>query len=59
MENVQITKINAVAELNIFNYNPVVLVKMHISDSRPKQFEDSCGNLWNANELSNFYHFKD
>jgi hypothetical protein len=59
MENVEITNINAVAELNIFNYNPVVLVKMHISDTRPKQFEDSCGNLWNVNELSNFYHFKD
>jgi hypothetical protein len=58
MENVQITDVNIVAHLNIFEDKPVVLVKMHTSESRPKQFEDSCGNLWYPSELSNFYHIK-
>ncbi len=54
----QIVEINIIANLWIFDYRPVALVKMHLSETRPKQFEDSCGNLWNDSELTNFYHLK-
>jgi hypothetical protein len=58
MENgkniVIITNINVIASVNIFNDYQVHLVKMHESSTRPKQFEDSKGNLWNARELSHF-----
>ncbi len=58
MKNTQITPINAIAYLNMFNYKMVNLVKLHESDNRPKQFEDQSGNLWFAFELSNFEHPK-
>lgn len=51
-------KINAIACLWIFDDRTIQLVKVHLSDTRPKQFEDSCGNLWYSSELTNFYHFK-
>jgi hypothetical protein len=47
-------KINVMASLNIHNDLCIHLVKMHLSDTRPKQFEDSFGNLWYASELSHF-----
>ena len=50
--------VNIIASLNIFDYKQVHLVKCHISDNRPKQFEDNFGNLWNVEELSIFNHIK-
>ena len=56
-QNKEVT-INIIAELNMFGNKSVHLVKMHISTTRPKQFEDASGNLWNPTELSNFNHIK-
>ena len=52
----EVIEINVIASLNIFNDKDVHLVKCHISDNSPKQFEDNFGNLWYVEELSNFNH---
>jgi hypothetical protein len=52
----KIVPINCIATLNIFNDKNVHLVNMHLSDTRPKQFEDKFGNLWYSHELNNFIH---
>jgi hypothetical protein len=55
-QQVNLVKVNIIAELNVFNFKQVHLVFMHLSTTRPKQFEDNFGNLWNPEELSNFNH---
>ena len=45
-----------IASLNIFNDRQVHIIAMHLSDTRPKQFEDNFGNLYYSNELTNFIH---
>ena len=52
----KIVKTNIIASINIFNDKQVEIIAMHLSTTRPKQFEDNFGNLWNASELSNFIH---
>ena len=54
----KIVTTNIIASINIFNDRQVKIIAMHLSDTRPKQFEDNFGNLWNASELSNFIHIK-
>jgi hypothetical protein len=54
----QVVPVNIIALLNIFNNKQVQIVNMHISNTRPKQFEDNFGNLYYADELSNFQHIK-
>ena len=54
----KIVKTNIIASLNIFNDRQVHIIAMHLSDTRPKQFEDNFGNIWNPSELSNFMHIK-
>ena len=55
-EQYKIIKINATACLWIFNDYQIQLVACHISNTRPKQFEDNFGNLYYSNELTNFIH---
>jgi len=54
----KVVNINIIVSLNIFDYKQIQLVKMHLSETRPKQFEDNFGNLWYPEELSNFIHIK-
>lgn len=54
----QVVPVNIIANLNIFNYKQIQIVAMHLSDTRPKQFEDNFGNLWYPTELSNIEHIK-
>ena len=54
----KIVQTNIIASLNIFNDREVHIIAMHLSDTRPKQFEDNFGNLWYSNELSNIIHIK-
>jgi len=53
---VEVVSVNIIASLNVFNDKNIQLVNMHLSETRPKQFEDQFGNLWYASELSNFIH---
>jgi hypothetical protein len=53
---VKVVSVNIIASLYIFNDKTIQLVNMHLSESRPKQFEDQFGNLWYASELTNFIH---
>jgi hypothetical protein len=53
-----VVSVNIIASLNMFNYKTIQLVNMHLSETRPKQFEDQFGNLWYASELNNFIHIK-
>lgn len=53
-----LVNINATANLFIFNDKVVYLIAMHISNNRPKQFEDNYGNLWYDSELTNFIHIR-
>lgn len=48
-------EINIIAEVNIFDYRKVNLVKMTTGLS-PKQFQDTDGTIWFPTELSNFEH---
>ena len=57
-EKTTIVSVNIIASLYIFNDKTIQLVNMHLSESRPKQFEDQFGNLWYASELTNFIHIK-
>lgn len=57
-EENKIVKTKIIASINIFNDRQVKIIAMHLSDTRPKQFEDNFGNLWNVSELSNFIHIK-
>ena len=52
----KVVNVNITADLNIFESKSVHLVKMHLSETRPKQFEDSFGNLWYSSEISNLVH---
>ena len=54
----KIVQTNIIASLNIFDDRQVYIIAMHLSDTRPKQFEDNFGNLWYSNELSNIIHIK-
>lgn len=54
----QVIKVNIMANLWIANDKIVHLVNMHLSNTRPKQFEDNFGNLWYDSELTNFIHIK-
>jgi hypothetical protein len=56
--NCKVVKVNIIASLYIFQDKNIQLVNMHLSDTRPKQFEDNFGNLWFASELTNFIHIK-
>ena len=55
---IKIVKTKIIANINIFNNRQVEIIAMHLSNTRPKQFEDNFGNLWNASELSNITHIK-
>ena len=57
-EENKVVSVNIIASLYIFNDKQVQLVNMHLSETRPKQFEDEFGNLWYASELTNFIHIK-
>jgi len=52
MKTVSINILASVLEFN-FRFH---LVKMHLSDTAPKQFEDSDGNLWFAREIYDLNH---
>ena len=56
-EKTQIVKVNIIANLYAMDKN-VHIINMHLSNTRPKQFEDNFGNLWNFSELTNFAHLK-
>jgi hypothetical protein len=56
-EKTQIVKVNIIANLYAMDKN-VHIINMHLSNTRPKQFEDNFGNLWNSSELNNFEHLK-
>lgn len=57
-EEDKIVAVNIVASLWISDCKTVFLTKMHLSSTRPKQFEDCFGNLWYSSELTNFEHLK-
>jgi hypothetical protein len=53
-----VVAVNIIALLNIFNNKRVNIVNIHMSNTRPTQFEDQFGNLYYHSELSNFENLK-
>ncbi len=51
----KVVSINIIANVLDFDHS-FKLVRMHLSDTAPKQFEDSDGNLWFPNEIYNLIH---